>query len=200
LPHGIYGRAAIRSVAAALGLPPGGLLAECETLLAPIDDPIAALCRLHGMRPAAVHQARTAPPATPRDHERPSARLAAAAALDALAVVGLLLLIVIVTVTAFELPFAALGRAAAPAFAVTAAILWLCYVVLFGGIAGATPGERACGVRRRQHDGRPADLRGIALRALRCACRDVWLIERFGKWVGEMLIADWRFPVADRSR
>lgn len=183
LPRGVYGRAAIRAYAAAVGLPPVEVLAECEPLLAPLDDPIAALCRLQGLRvPSARIPAVEAAASAPA--ERPLGRVAAAAAIDALVVVGLLLFVVVMTITAFELPVAAFGRTAAPAFAGTASILWICYVVFFGGIAGATPGEQIAGLPAAAPDARPADLHVVATRAWRCACRDVWLIERLGEWLG----------------
>src|SRR5436305_2996917 len=50
LPPGIYARAALRSFAAASGLDPHEVLADCEALLPAIEDPIAALGRRRGVR------------------------------------------------------------------------------------------------------------------------------------------------------
>src|SRR5689334_7644439 len=53
LPHGLYARAAVRNYATFLGLDPDPILAACESQLAPMEDPIAALARLRGGRPPA---------------------------------------------------------------------------------------------------------------------------------------------------
>lgn len=208
LPHGVYGRAAIRAYAAAVGLPPDEIVAACDPLLPPLDDPIAALCRLRGIRrPSAAmrpfpqpanaasiggsrNRSASAPPRAPAPATS-TWRLAAAAALDALVVVALLVGVVAITVAAFGGPVSALGPTAAPAFAATALILWMCYVVLFGGIAGSTPGERALGVDTAPRASGPVDLRGVACRAVRYACRDVWAIELLGGWIGGLAVAHW---------
>src|SRR5262245_34408864 len=65
LPPGIYGRSAVRAFAAAYQLDPAEALADCEALLRPVDDPIAALARLTGLRtpdkPASSDQATAQP-------------------------------------------------------------------------------------------------------------------------------------------
>lgn len=192
LPPGVYARAAIRSYAVALGLPSEEILTECEPLLPVVDDPIIALCRLRGIRPSAspkpAVQARAA-----TTLESPTWRLAAVAALDALVVVPMLLVVIAGTVTASGLPASALGRAAAPAFGVMGVVLWGCYFVLFGGIAGATVGERIVGLQPGPRDSRPADLRLVATRALQCACRDVSFIELLGCWLGAFTAGDRAF-------
>src|SRR5437763_1025139 len=66
LPRGIYARAAVRAFALASGLDPRDVLAECEALLPGVEDPILALGRRRGLRPA--HDAiigRTMPRAEP---------------------------------------------------------------------------------------------------------------------------------------
>ena len=49
LPPGIYARSAVRGFAEACRLDPDALLAECETLLPRVDDPIGALARKCGV-------------------------------------------------------------------------------------------------------------------------------------------------------
>src|SRR5215471_2795157 len=49
LPPGIYGRAAIRAFAAAYGLDPDTVLADCDALLPRVEDPIDALARVRGV-------------------------------------------------------------------------------------------------------------------------------------------------------
>src|SRR5690349_10610180 len=51
LPAGIYGRAAIRHFANAFGFDGAAMLAECDPLLTPLEEPIAALARVNGLRP-----------------------------------------------------------------------------------------------------------------------------------------------------
>src|SRR6478736_8476968 len=53
LPPGIYGRAAIRSFAAAYALDADAVLADCEPLLRQLEDPIGALARMRGVAPPA---------------------------------------------------------------------------------------------------------------------------------------------------
>src|SRR5947207_12068148 len=53
LPRGIYGRAAIRSFAAAYALDADAVLADCEVLLPRVEDPIDALARVRGIAPSA---------------------------------------------------------------------------------------------------------------------------------------------------
>src|SRR5579871_6119464 len=49
LPPGIYGRAAIRTFAAAYALDPEAVLADCEALLPQVEDPLNALARARGV-------------------------------------------------------------------------------------------------------------------------------------------------------
>lgn len=195
LPHGVYARAAIRSYAAGLGLPPGEILADCEPLLPVLDDPIAALRRLQGIGSIWPRKSTVTEPVE-ATLERPTWRPAAAAALDALVVLAMLLAVVAATVTASGLPVGALGRAAAPAFGAMSVVLSGCYFVLFGGIAGATMGERIVALDPLRRDSRPADLRLVGTRALQCACRDVWFIEHLGSWLGAFIAGNGRCATA----
>src|SRR5919197_3481639 len=52
LPPGVYARSAIRACAAALGLPADEIVAACQPLLPAVEDPVVALARLRGVRPA----------------------------------------------------------------------------------------------------------------------------------------------------
>jgi uncharacterized RDD family membrane protein YckC len=193
LPRGVYARAAIRSYAVGLGLPPGEILTDCEPLLPVADDVITALCRLRGIRPPSSGKPTVkAPDVTILGC--PTWRLAAAAALDALVVAAMLLAVVAGTVTVSGVPVSALGHGAAPAFGAMGVVLWACYAVLFGGIAGATVGERIVGLQPGSRDARPADLRLVAARALQCACRDVSFIELLGGWLGTLTAGDRALP------
>ena len=197
LPSGIYGRSAVRRYAGAVGLDPDEVLAACAPLLPPVEDPINALGRLRGVatshRRAATHAVRLQPdqPNCSRGEELaasppcelPSWRLLAAAAVDAIVVVGLLIAVVTCTV-ASGIPMTGLGGAAAPAFALLTFVLGSCYFVVLGGIVGATAGEHVAGVRA-QASGRRHDLHAVGVRTAQCVLRDACFIELCGKWLGE---------------
>jgi hypothetical protein len=196
LPSGLYGRSAVRRYAASLGLNPEEVLAACAPLLPLVEDPISALGRLRGL-PApprrsdalAVHADK---PQARRNEEElaatpcelPSWRLLAAAAVDAIVVVGLLIAVVTCTV-ASGIPMSGLGGAATPAFALLTFVLGSCYFVVLGGIVGATAGEHVFGGRSETDGGRPLDLRAVGVRTLNCVLRDAQFIELLGKWLGD---------------
>jgi hypothetical protein len=52
LPPGIYGRAAMRAFAEALGFDGQAVIRECDAHLPPVEDPIAGLARVRGIRSA----------------------------------------------------------------------------------------------------------------------------------------------------
>jgi len=192
LPAGIYGRSAVKSFAAAFGFDAAAVLAECESLLPPVEEPIAALARLRGCRvrrpdPPSPHQA--SDPDTPTDDSSPFPgwRHLAAAALDAGIVVGLLLIVVVSALTALTVPISALERSA-PALGLMGMILAAGYFVCFGGVRGATVGERSLGIESRG----PVSmltLQAVAERALQSATEDVRCIQRFGERLGRSMAA-----------
>jgi hypothetical protein len=197
LPSGIYGRSAVRRYAESLGLDPAEILAACAPLLPLVEDPISALGRLRGM-PAPRRRTEAVAVATavdtpqtrrleavlpgPPPCELPSWRLLAAAAVDAIVVVGLLIAVVTCTV-ASGIPMSGLSGAAAPAFALLTFVLGTSYFVVLGGIVGATAGEHVAGVGAPAGS-RPLDLRAVGVRTLQCALRDAYFIELFGRWLG----------------
>jgi hypothetical protein len=196
LPSGIYGRSAVRRYADALGLNSDEVLAACAPLLPLVEDPISALGRLRGLPAShrridatAVHvdklQGRILEEegsSTPC--ELPSWRLLAAAAVDAIVVVGLLIAVVTCTV-ASGIPMSGLGGAATPAFALLTFVLGSCYFVVLGGIVGETVGEHVFGGRSETDGGRPLDLSAVGVRTLNCVLRDAQFIELLGKWLGD---------------
>jgi uncharacterized RDD family membrane protein YckC len=200
LPTGLYARAAVRRYAGAVGLDPDEILALCAPLLPVVEDPITALSRLRGLPAPRRRQAETDATKTVssiRDTGRqevhdeapvewPSWRMLAASVIDASAVLGMLLAVVTCTV-AMGVPMSALGRAAAPAFALMAFVLGGCYFVVLGGVVGATPGEQAVGLRSETVDQRPVDLRAVAARTLQCIFRDASFIGLAGKWIGRSI-------------
>jgi helix-turn-helix protein len=193
LPSGIYGRAAVRSFAAACGFDPAAILAECESELTPVEEPISALGRLRGIRqpaappaPAAAGKpgaARNAPDSRLAGSVSPSWRLLAAATLDACVVAALLLLVVACAITAMMVPLAALDHSG-PAFGLMGLLLGSAYFVWFGGLSGRTVGEHVLRVEPRNTDRASLTLRAIGARALLAATRDTQFIQAAGEWVG----------------
>ena len=206
LPSGLYGRSAVRRYGAALGLNPDEVLASCASALPRLEDPIAALGRLRGL-PAKAHAERQ-PARDESQHPRqetqedagmpslaelPSWRPLAAAAVDALVVMALLIVLVTGTV-AVGIPVAAFGRTAAWAFALLTLLMAGCYFVVLGGLVGSTLGELlVAGPDMIRADRRPLDLRALTDRTVGCALRDVYFIEMLGQWIGRF-IAHHRWP------
>jgi transcriptional regulator with XRE-family HTH domain len=199
LPRGIYGRSAIRRHSASLGLDPAEVIASCELLLPALEDQISALGRLRGLPPSRARATVESPGATaartvgrsevnglPAFSELPSWRLLAAAAIDALVVVGLLIVVVTGTV-AIGIPVSGLGRTAAPAFALLALVFASCYFVVLGGVAGATLGELVVPVFRHSAESSKLDLHAVSTRTMECVLRDALFIEMMGKWTGRFL-------------
>lgn len=191
LPTGIYGRAAVKSFAAAMGFDAAAALAECEPLLPVVDEPIAALARLRGCRARRpeplARAAADAAPAPDSDSAFPDWRHLAAAALDACVIVGLLLIVVVSALTAMTVPLSALQRSA-PAFAVMGLLFAAAYYVWFGGVRGTTVGERKLGLEPRG-SGSTLTLRAVSERAIEAATEDVRCIMRFGERLGRSTAA-----------
>jgi hypothetical protein len=180
LPTGLYARAAIRVYAKALAFDPDEILAACEPLLPSTEDPVTALARLRGLKPASSRPSGAPPPF-------PAWRPLAAVAMDGLMIAALLVTAIAGTITMSGAEASALGRAAAPVFGLMGALLICCYFVFFGGIACATVGERLVGMRVGRRHPRHVDPRMVMARAFRCAGRDVRYIIRLGAWTGAMI-------------
>jgi hypothetical protein len=193
LPPGIYGRAAIRAFASAFGFDPGAVLAECESQLTPVAEPINALCRLRGVRqhaatPAAASHAITPDAEGPHDTGGlfPGWRPLAAAALDACLVVALLLLVVVCAITAMMVPLAALDHSG-PMFGLMGLVLGGAYFVWFGGLGGRTVGEQVCRVDARNPQRASMTLGAIGAGALFAATEDARFIQGLGAWAGQVV-------------
>ncbi|HEY2431275.1 MAG TPA: helix-turn-helix transcriptional regulator [Vicinamibacterales bacterium] len=178
LPPGIYGRAAIRSFAAAYALDAEAVLADCEPLLPRIENPIDALARRRGV----VTVSAAAPPASGASRQ-PAWQPFAAASLDGAVNGALLLLVSGGAAILARVSVATLHRASAPLLLV-GLVLGLGYYVWLGGLSGTTLGEYAVGPEPRRRDPRPLTLRAIFLRTLAAATADARAIHRAGAWVG----------------
>jgi hypothetical protein len=196
LPGGIYARTAIRLYARGVGLEPGEVLTACDPFLPCEEDPVSALARLRGIKPARLPTPRPAarqnlaPAATletiPEPSPFPAWRPLAAVALDGFVVATLLLVAVAGTIS-MSGTGASFSSAAAPVFGVLGLLLGSCYFLFFGGIACATAGERLIGMRVGRRSPRHVDPRTVAARAVRCAGRDVRYLVRLGAWAGTVL-------------
>jgi transcriptional regulator with XRE-family HTH domain len=194
LPRGIYGRAAVKSFALAYGFDQAEMLAACEPLLPALEEPIAGLARLRGARPfrkepaAALNPGNAEllqTPATEPPMPSPRWQPVAAAAIDA-CIVGLMLLVVVIcAMTALSVPLSAL-RHSAIAFGVMGLLLGSGYFIWFGGLAGATVGERIVlpeDETRRSAGDVPVTLAAIVARTVRSATGDVRFISEAGVWL-----------------
>lgn len=184
LPPGIYARAAVRSFAQACGLDPASVLADCEALLPHVDDPVSALARKCGVRPAATPQAAAGEQIAPLETSDPDWRTLAAIVLDAAFVGALLMGIVASMAVLLRVPIAALGQSAIP-LTLVGIVLGSGYFLWFGGLCGTTPGGFVVHGRPPAGDREPLTLRAIAARAVSAATEDaraiLWLGSRLGQ-------------------
>jgi|SRR5579872_4411252 len=183
LPSGIYGRAAVRSFAAAYGFDPDAVLADCMALLPQIADPIDALARMRGVAPptAPIAAGSQRTPASAAVRFRPFA----AATVDGAVTATLFLATSAAAALLARVSIGALSSSAVSLFLV-ALILDAAYYVWLGGLAGRTFGEYAVGPEPLARDPRPLTLRAIALRTLAAATADARAIYRCGVWVGRL--------------
>ena len=190
LPAGIYGRSAVKAYAAACGLDTAAVLADADAWLVSMDDPIIGIARLKGLRPPAPSPAEVLSVigklTVDVDCAPVTWRPLAASLIDALIVSAMLLLVILAAVAALFVPISALGQSS-PAFAVMGMLLAAGYFMWFGGIAGATVGERAMHIARPHQLHQRLTLRVIAVRAVHAAAEDVECLRGLGARVGRCL-------------
>ena len=176
LPPGIYGRAAVRSFADAIGLDAAAVLAECDAQLPKAGDPIEALARKSGIsrRPAAAPAV-----ASCAEHQTCEWRLCSAAAIDAVVVGTLLMTVIALTAAVGRVPMHALGPAALPLAAV-GMTLGSVYFVWFGGLCRITLGRAAVHASAQAVHHEALTVRTIAAGALLAATEDARLLVRLG--------------------
>ena len=182
LPRGIYARAAIKTYASAMGFDPEEILEACAPSLPAVEEPIRAMGRLRGVRQRPI-AAPAPPPGAPRaapSPETPDWRLPAAAAIDACVVGAMLGALITIARIATDVPVATLGSAGAGAFAVMGLVLAVAYFAWFGGLSGATAGERALHLDGDASRTARATLAVIAARAMHCATDDVRFVAASG--------------------
>ena len=187
LPRGLYGRAAVRSYAGVLGLDPEHLLADIEPLLPPLEDPIAGLARVRGLRPHEEkrptedkHPQPVKPPAQAAGDSRKLGRLLLATTIDA-ACIGVTVLVLPVATTLLTSVTPSALRPAAVPFGAMAALFTCAYYLVFAGIGGQTPGERiAHATRGGAAPPARCTMRGARTRALESASADARAITFLG--------------------
>jgi hypothetical protein len=145
LPTGLYGRHAIRSYAAAVGLSPDEALAEVQSQLRELEDPMDGLARVRGIertsprRPvAATTETHVAPPVMVAPAWRPQA----AALIDGGLLVAIDLTVLMLTSLVAGVRPTELLRIALPAMVLMFVLIACVYYLLLGGIRRATIGAR----------------------------------------------------------
>jgi len=172
LPTGLYGRHAIRAYATAVGMSPEEVLAEVQSRLRELEDPMDGLARVRGIeRPqprrtvAVSKEADAAPSVTVAPAWRPQA----AALIDGGILVAIDLTILLLTSLAAGVRPTELFRIALPAMVLMFALIACVYYILLGGIRRATIGAR---VVQAPEFGDPidgADAHAVMQRGLRWA-------------------------------
>jgi hypothetical protein len=202
LPPGIYGRAAVKSFANAFGFDGAAMLAECEALLTPLDEPIAALARSRGLRVRPHEALPVREPAHAAvaavDPDAAGWRHLAAAAIDAGVVGALLLAVVVAALTLLTAPVSAL-RDGGGAFAIMGMVLAGGYYFCFGGVRGVTVGERLVGIERRSPAGAVVTIHVALERALLAATEDARWFQRCGERLGRSS-AGWMSSAAGEAK
>jgi hypothetical protein len=143
LPTGLYGRAAVRAYAAAVGLPGDEVLAEVAHRLRSPEDPIEGLARVRGLD----HQSertlfeilRVPAPAV---HLSSTTRAHVANVIDGLVLLALDFVLLELTAAVAGVRATELLRVAAPWMLTLFVLIAALYFVMLGGLVRATVGSR----------------------------------------------------------
>lgn len=141
LPTGLYGRTAVRSYAAAVGVPPDEALAEVLERLRTPEDPMEGIARVRGLTCV------TRRPGASTSIWMSAASIAAwrqfaAAAIDGALLVAIDLLLLVLTARVAGVGATDVLRLGTPSMIVLCAVIAALYFVLLGGIGRATIGAR----------------------------------------------------------
>lgn len=201
MPHGLYARSAVRTYASFLGLDADAILRACEAVLPGIEDPIAGLARVRGLK---ASKAET--PVKPVEPQPATTRLiaaepversrwpdqrrvwmtAAALGIDGALIAAPLLLAVMAAAVLNRVPPSAMDHGAG-AFGAFGALMAALYFLCFAGVAGSTIGERVTGTAH--HESMAAHtLRAVGDRALAAAFRDLRSISALGARIGRLTL------------
>jgi Helix-turn-helix domain len=149
LPTGLYARHAIRSYAAAVGMSPDAALAEVQSRLRALEDPLDGLARVRGIeRPPSRRQAEVScavqpsRPVTRSVTVAPAWRPQAAALIDGGILVAIDVALLMLTALVAGVRVSELLRFALPSMLMLFVLIACLYYVLLGGIRRATIGAR----------------------------------------------------------
>ena len=143
LPTGLYGRAAVRAYASAVGLPADEALAEVIERLRTPEDPLDGLARVRGLarQPERTFKEILHVP-TPEVSLSSSTRAHVANAVDGLVLLALDFLLLELTAAVAGVRASDVLRVAAPSMLGLFALIAVLYFVLLGGLAQATVGSK----------------------------------------------------------
>jgi hypothetical protein len=144
LPTGLYGRAAVRAYATAVGLPGDEVLAEVMSRLRTPEDPLDGLARVRGLvrQPERTFKEILHHVPTPDVQLSSTARAHVANALDALVLLALDFLLLQLTAVVAGVRATDILRVAAPYMLAIFLLIAALYFVMLGGLARATVGSR----------------------------------------------------------
>jgi hypothetical protein len=143
LPTGLYGRAAVRAYATAVGLPGDEVLAEVQSRLRTPEDPIEGLARVRGIeRPAPRPFRDVLHVPAPKVQLSSSARGHVANVIDGLVLLALDFLLLELTAAVAGVHATDVLRVAAPYMLTLFLLVTALYFVMLGGLARATVGSR----------------------------------------------------------
>jgi hypothetical protein len=169
LPSGLYGRNAVRSYAAAVGLSPEDALADVAHRLREPEDPIDGLARMRGIDYRPRRAVEVAPSVARPDRLPLAWRPQAAALIDSAILIGIDVAVLGMTALVAGVRMGDILRAALPAMLMLFALIGGLYFVLLGGIRRATIGAQL--VQAPQHTAgvEGAGVQAVVQRAVRYA-------------------------------
>jgi transcriptional regulator with XRE-family HTH domain len=170
LPSGLYGRNAVRSYAAAVGLSPEDALADVAHRLREPEDPIDGLARVRGIDRPRPRRTVEVAPSVARPARLPLAwRPQAAALIDSAILIAIDLALIEITALVAGVRMGDILRIALPAMLMLCTLIGGLYFVLLGGIGRATIGAQLVQAPRHA-DGLEGDgVHAVVHRGLRYA-------------------------------
>jgi hypothetical protein len=171
LPSGLYGRTAVRSYAAAVGVPPDEALAEVIDRLRTPEDPMEGIARVRGLT-CVTRRPGARSPVWMSAASITAWRQFAAAALDGALLVGIDLLLLALTARVARVTVTDVLRVGTPSMIVLCAVIAALYFVLLGGIGRATIGARLMQVSSGAGMLDGVDIRTVLQRGVQSALAD----------------------------
>jgi hypothetical protein len=140
LPTGLYGRAAVRAYASAVGLPPDEVMAEVSPRLRTPEDPLDGLARVRGLVRHPERSVMHMLP-TPEINLSATTRAHVATLIDGLALVALDYFLLRITAIVGGVSPTEVLRVGLPSMITLFVLVAALYFVLLGGLARATLGS-----------------------------------------------------------